>query len=404
MRRLVLLGVVLLGADYPAVDRLPERAELPDPLQMQDGKKVKTAEEWKRLRVPELKGLFQHYMYGPMPPAPSGVTATVEHENRDALGGKATLREVALSVAPGTPPIRLLVVVPNGRKGLVPVFVGMNFCGNHALVDDPKVHLPEGWMYPGYPGVKDNRATEEGRGKQADVWALDQSIARGYAVVTFYNGDVDPDVARSRGGLRPWLKSPETGTIAAWAWGLQRAVDYVQKNPDLDAKRVIAVGHSRLGKAALLAAAFDERIALCIPLQAGCGGTAPSRGKVGESVKRITTSFPHWFTPLFAEFGDRPERLPFDQNCLTALVAPRPVLFSNATEDAWANPAGQFEVLKAAEPVYQLLGAGGLEAKTMPPENELSAGVLGYYIRPGKHSMTRGDWKVFLDYTDRRLK
>ena len=105
------------------------------------------------------------------------------------------------------------------------------------------------------------------------------------------------------------------------------------------------VGHSRLGKTALLAGAFDERIALVIPHQAGCGGSAPSRGKVGESVKQINNGFPHWFNGAFKEFNDQPDRLPFDQNCLVALVAPRPVLFSNAVEDTWANPEGQFEVL-----------------------------------------------------------
>jgi hypothetical protein len=405
MRLLLLLALLaLLGADYPEVEKLPVQAELPDPLVTRDGKKITSADEWRRVAVPQLKKLFEHYEYGPMPPAPKNVEAKVEREDKSALGGKATLREVTLTVAPDAPAIHLLVVVPNDRKGPVPVFVGMNFTGNHTLVADPKVRIPDSWMYPGRAGVKENRATAEGCGSAIDVWALDQSIDRGYGVVTFYNGDVDPDVKESRGGLRPWLKSPETGTLAAWAWGLSRAVDYIVKEPLFDAKRISVVGHSRLGKAALVAAAFDERIALCIPLQAGCGGTSPARGKVGESVKRITTAFPHWFTPRFAEFGDRPERLPFDQHCLVALVAPRPVLFANATEDTWANPAGQFEVLKAANPVYRLLGTDGLEAKEMPAENTLSAGALGYYIRPGKHSMTRGDWKVFLDYADKRLR
>src|SRR5206468_4123017 len=186
-------------------------------------------------------------------------------------------------------------------------------------------------------------------------------------------------------------------TIALWAWGIHRAVDYLVQNPDLDKHRIAVVGHSRLGKTALVAAAFDERIALAIPLQAGCGGSAPSRGKVGESVKQINDRFPHWFNAAFKTFNDRPERLPFDQNGLVALVAPRAVLFSNATEDTWANPEGQFAVLKAAAPVYRLLGAGGLETDHMPETGKLSAGTLGYAIRPGKHSMTREDWAFFLD-------
>ena len=190
-------------------------------------------------------------------------------------------------------------------------------------------------------------------------------------MATFYSGDIDPDRADKREGVQPRLEKlglikpgPHAcATIAAWAWGIHRAVDYLVTDKDIDAKRIAVVGHSRLGKTALLAAAFDDRLALAIPHQAGCGGTAPSRGKVGESVKRINTSFPHWFTGDFKDFNDQPERLPFDQNCLVALVAPRPVLFSNAVEDTWANPDGQFQVLQAAEPVYRLLNAGGLDAR-----------------------------------------
>jgi hypothetical protein len=150
----------------------------------------------------------------------------------------------------------------------------------------------------------------------------------------------------------------------------------------------------------LLAAAFDERIALTIPHQAGCGGTAPSRGKIGESVERINAGFPHWFNAEFKKFNEAPDRLPFDQHCLVALCAPRPVLFSNAQEDQWANPSGQFEVLQAADPVYRFLGVEGLAANQMPPMRHLVESRLGYYIREGKHSMTADDWAVFLKFAD----
>lgn len=404
------LHVQIHGAEFPAVDQLPERVELPDPLVMLNGDRVETKEQWQTKRRPELKELFQYYMYGYLPP-PLKVTAKVEREDAQALDGKATLREVTIAFGPpDTPKIHLLLVVPNERKGPAPVFVGMNFCGNHALLKDPAVRLPTAWIYPNRVGVKDNRATDAGRGSEIDTWAIDQSIARGYAVATFYSGDVDPDRKEVREGIQPHLDAKSDkpnphawGTIAAWAWGIHRAVDYLVSDKDLDAKRIIVVGHSRLGKTALLAAAFDERIAIAMPHQAGCGGTAPSRGKVGESVTRINTAFPHWFNGAFKEFNDRPERLPFDQNGLVALCAPRPVLFTNAVEDTWANPEGQFEVLKAADPVYRFLGVDGLKSTTRPEINTLSEGRLGYYIRPGKHSMTRGDWKVFLDYADQHL-
>lgn len=166
------------------------------------------------------------------------------------------------------------------------------------------------------------------------------------------------------------------------------------------------VGHSRLGKTALVAAAFDDRFAVAYPSQGGAGGPGPSRSKnpKAETVKRITTAFPHWFAPHYARFGDDPSKLPFDQHLLVALCAPRPVLFTNATEDEWANPSGQFDVLKAATPVYKLLGAEGLAADKYPAENRLLDSRLGYWVRPGKHAMGPDDWKTYLAFADRWLK
>jgi hypothetical protein len=315
---------------------------------------------------------------------------------------------IALGSATNAPRLHLLMVVPNHRQKPAPVFLGLNFCGNHTLVTENTVSVPTVWMPKNCPGCTNNQATESGRGTQVDVWALEQSIDRGYAVATFYNGDVDPDQPDAPGGIRRFYaaagQSYDWGAIAAWAWGLSRAVDYLVTDKSIDPKRIAVVGHSRNGKAAMLAGAFDERIALAIPLQAGCGGTAPSRGKIGESVKQINDHFPHWFNAEFKKFNDQPDRLPFDQHCLVALMAPRPVLLANAVEDQWANPAGQFEMLQRAEPVYRLLKAGRLEAQQMPETGKLVDSKLGYYIRPGKHSMTKADWKVFLDFADRQWK
>ncbi|MFL5245365.1 MAG: acetylxylan esterase [Gemmataceae bacterium] len=396
---------------YPDVAKLPSHPQLPDPLIMFSGDRVKTKEQWTEKRRPELKALFQYYMYGFSPPAPEKIAATSEREDRRFFGGKATKKEVTIAFGPpDCPKIHLLLIIPNDRKRSAPVFLGMNFCGNHALVKDPTVSLPTAWIYSHYPGVKNNRATEEGRGTQLDVWNIEQSIDRGYAVATFYSGDIDPDRPDVREGIQPHLQKKgakpgphDWGTIAAWAWGLQRAVDYLRTDEDIDKDRIAVVGHSRLGKTALLAAAFDERIALAIPLQAGCGGTAPSRGKVGESVRKINEGFPHWFNGTFKEFNDQPEKLPFDQNGLVALMAPRSVLFSNATEDTWANPKGQFEVLQAADPVYRLLGVEGLETKNMPQPGKLVDSRLGYFIRNGKHSMTLEDWKAFWAFADKHF-
>jgi hypothetical protein len=231
-------------------------------------------------------------------------------------------------------------------------------------------------------------------------------------LAAFCSSDVDSDRADVSDGVYAWIAEDDAtrnnptnrGSIAAWAWGFHRCMDYLVTDPDVDTKHIAVVGHSRNGKAALLAGAFDDRIAMVIPHQAGCGGSAPSRGKTGESVQRINSSFPHWFNARFKMFSEEPERLPFDQNSLVALCAPRPVLFSNAQDDQWSNPSGQFDVLRAADPVYRLLGVEGLRVKEMPSLRQLVDSRLGYYIREGKHSMTADDWRMFLAYGDHWMK
>jgi hypothetical protein len=413
----VLLFIVLLlflsaasltaSPPFPAGPDLPANPKPPDPLVMLDGSPVPTARDWFEKRQPELKALFQHYMYGWFPP-PVDVTGTLTYRDTHFFNGKATLKLVTLKLAaPGAPEIHLLLLLPNHRHSPAPLFLGMNFNGNHTLLADTNVPLPTYWMPADTPHVTNNHATDAGRGMDIHTWELEQSIDRGYAVASYYCGDVEPDTPDARGGVRETIPMPpgddHWGTIAAWAWGLQRAVDYLVTDPDIDKARIALVGHSRLGKAAMLAGAFDDRVALIIPLQAGCGGTAPSRSTVGESVKRINTTFPHWFCDEFKKFNDHPDRLPFDQNCLIALCAPRPVLLCAAVEDTWANPAGTFDMLKSAGAVYRLVGAGGLSAQTMPETNHLVDSNLGYFIRPGKHSMTRDDWTCFLDFADKHL-
>jgi hypothetical protein len=403
----------VFAADFPTVDQLPSHPELPDPLVMFNGEKVTTPEQWFKQRRPELQRLFQHYMYGFAPPAPEKINAKIEVEDAKYFGGKATKKQVTITYHPQAPAINVLLLVPNQRTKPAPVFVGINFCGNHTIVNDPAIPIPKVWMYKHCPGCVDNRATEAGRGGQADVWNPELIIDRGYALAAFYNGDIDPDVPDFTDGIHPhYLPAGQTqpapdawGTIAAWAWGTQRVVDYLVTNPDIDQARIAVVGHSRLGKTALLAAAFDERIKLAIPHQAGCGGTAPSRSHnpKAESVERINTSFPHWFDDEFTKFNQHPDKLPFDQNGLVALCAPRPVLFSNAIQDQWANPDGQFDVLKAAAPVYRFLKAGDLGADKPPEIGKLLDSQLGYFIRNGEHSMTKEDWLAFLAFADKHF-
>jgi hypothetical protein len=405
---LALAATTASADELPDITHMPANPDLRDPLEMLDGRRITTAEQWSTLRRPELKRLFQHYMYGFLPPAPAAIRVEVEREDPQFFGDKATRKDLAIAFGPPEyPAIHLLLVIPNAPKEPVPVFLGLNFYGNHTVLKDPTIRLPTVWV----PNTKDHKASEAGRGSQSDVWAIEDSIDRGYAVATFYSGDIAPDHPGFTDGIIPlYWKSGQIkpgpndwGTIAAWAWGLSRAVDQLRTEPRIDRGRIAAVGHSRMGKATLVAGAFDERIALVIPHQAGCGGSAPNRGTVGESVKRINTSFPHWFDDEFKTFNDQPARLPFDQHELVALCAPRPVLLTNASQDTWANPEGQFQVLKGADPVYRLLGAGGLDARSMPEPDRLIESTLGYHIRPGKHSMGKEDWKVFWAFADKHL-
>lgn len=425
------LALMAAPADFPSPAQLPVHPALPDPLVLRDGRKVESEKTWREERRPELKALFQHYMYGHLPPPPKRLQATVDRQDTNYFGGKATLKEITLAFGPSdAPAMHLLLVVPNQSKAPVPVVVGLNFCGNHTMLPDREIALPTTWMPSFCKACVDHQATEAGRGLETATWCIHNSIDRGYAIAAFYNGDLEPDrpdapsgirayarkggLAGSLGAPQPEAKCPacpgryESGdydwsTIGAWAWGLHRAVDYLVTDPSIDAKRIAVFGHSRNGKTALLAGAFDERIALILCHQAGCGGSAPSRGKIGESVQQINDRFPHWFNAQFKEFNRQPERLPFDQHELIALCAPRPVLLSNATEDTWANPEGQFAMLQAARPVYQLFGLEGIKAQRMPEPGQLINSPLGYFLRAGKHSTTCEDWAAFLDFADRQL-
>lgn len=409
---LLVAPLALRAGELPAPNDLPEQAEYPDVLTMRDGTPVRTLDEWNSLRKPELKRLFQHYMYGYLPEPPDNVTFEVVRE-KSIFNGKATKKEVIIKFGPAAAdPISLLLIIPNRAAGPVPCFVGVNFCGNHTVIDDDSIALPTSWMRDRCPGCVGNQATEAGRGGERDKWAVEQTIDRGYAVATYYQGDIDPDRNDFTDGIHPHYFKPgqtapaptDWGTIAAWAWGLHRCVDYLVTDRRIDAQKIAVFGHSRNGKTALVAGAFDERIALVIPHQAGCGGTSPNRRPVGESVQRINTSFPHWFSDTFAEFNEQVNRLPFDQHCLLALCAPRPVLYSNAVDDVWADPQGQFMMLPLADPVYRLHGVEGISTTTEPPVGQLLGSRLGYFIRPGEHSTTPADWSIFCDFADRFLK
>jgi hypothetical protein len=406
------VAVIAKADDFPDVDKLPAVKELPDPLVMFDGKRVTTKEQWTAERKPELKALFQHYMYGYLPAAPK-ITAIVDQTDRDCLGGKATMKQVTIGFGPPEcPKLHLLVMSPNhrGDRPAPAVFLGLNFTGNHTVLADSRIAIPTVWM-PGGPGVKEHRATEEGRGTAAHSWEIEHVVDHGYAVATFYYGDIAPDKPGLTDGVFPFFRPAgqtaqgptDWASVAAWAWGAQRAVDYLVTDGDVDGRRIIVFGHSRLGKAALLAGAFDDRIAAVIAHQAGCGGSAPSRrhNPKSEPVTSINTAFPHWFDAIFKKFNGQEDRLPFDQNCLVGLCAPRPVLFGCGTLDEWADPPGELEVLKAANPVYRLFGLDGIAADATAENGKLIGNSLCYYIRESPHTVSKAYWDAFMEFADK---
>lgn len=390
---------------------------LPDPLIDTHGEKVATAEAWRTRRRPEIMHLFETYVYGktPTPPHPIKPVFHAGPDDPNALGGKAVRRQVAIRFNddPAGPVINLLVYLPReaGPGHRAPAFLGLNFQGNQAVSTDPGITLSTQWQRNGTQGVVDHRATEASRGAAASRWPVERIVARGYALATAYYGDIDPDYDDGfKNGVQPLFYKPgqtkpapdEWGSIGAWAWGLSRALDYLETAPEIDAAKVAVMGHSRLGKTALWAGATDPRFAIVISNNSGAGGAALSKRIYGETVAHLNTSFPHWFCDNFTAFNDREFRLPVDQHELIALIAPRPVLISSAEEDKWADPKGEFLAAKAADPVYRLLGTDGLAVTRWPAPavDSLVKSTIGYRIRPGKHDVTTDDWDAYMTFAD----
>lgn len=392
--------------------------QLPDPLTFSDGRPVDTPEKWRNERRPELLELFAEHVYGHAPESHPEVEFRVRKEVDDFLDGKATLKEIDIVVTKGGSErvITMLLVIPK-LDHPAPVFLGLNFGGNHTIHHSTEISLNPNWMRPHYKGVVHNRATEQARGTSEQRWMLSTFLDRGYALATIYYGDIDPDFDdKFQNGIHPFFyeagqtkpTANQWGSIAAWSWGLSRAMDYLETDPQVDATKTAVFGHSRLGKAALWAGACDERFGLVISNNSGCGGAALSRRRFGEKVAKINSSFPHWFCDNFLRYNDREDELPVDQHELIALIAPRPVYVASAKEDRWADPRGEFLSAYHAAPVYRLLGVAGLSEsednpKFPPVDQPLNEGTIGYHMRTGGHGMRNYDFLQYLDFADRHF-
>jgi len=386
---------------------------LPEILLSGEGKKIDNSYEWLQIRRPEILDIFRHQVYGKVPENKINVSFIPSETKCMTLSGKAVKKEISIIVSNGIDSVNisLLIYLPGQKSQPVPLFLGLNFYGNHTINSDPGITLNQSWMRNNDElYITENKATEMSRGVRKSRWPVEKILDRGYGLATIYYGDIDPDYDDGfKNGIHPLFykdnkQNPaldEWGSISAWAWGLSKAMDYFETDPDINQNKVIVFGHSRLGKTALWAGARDSRFAIVISNDSGCGGAALSRRVFGETVERINTVFPHWFCKNFHQYNNNEEKLPVDQHMLIALIAPRPVYIASASEDLWADPKGEFLSAMLAEEVYNLFGKEGLGVTEMPennhPENQ---GYIGYHIRQGKHNITRYDWQNYLDFAD----
>ena len=396
-----------------------------DPLRMSDGRSVTNAAEWHPRRAEVLR-LFEENVFGRTPEAAKHALAharIIEHDEH-ALDGLATREQVDLTFdpAPGVQPapevlhsLRLLIYIPNSmtsKRRPAPLVLGPNFFGNQTVLDDPKIQPTPTWTRP--KGAAEMHAApppDSTRGSNASQWQVKMLLARGYAFATFYYGDLEPDgKGMERFSARNLFRTPDQtakpddwAAIGVWAWGLSRALDYLELDPLVDAHHVAVTGHSRLGKTADWAAAQDPRFAAILSNESGHGGQSVQRRALGETVAHLENSFPYWFAPAYAQWVGRDKDIPADGNLLLSLLAPRSLYVGSAQGDEWSDPRGEFLSAVSASRVYALLGRPALPADTPQPAPDHPIGLSGfvaYHERTGKHDVTEFDWKNYLDFLD----
>ena len=408
--------------------------QLPDPLVCLDGTVVKTAEQWEKVRRPEILEMFQREMFGRLPKElieagdhPDFVTFKVFESSDDALGGKAIRKQVEITFheldyaktkkeTGREVKANLLIYIPKNAEGPVPAFLGCNFMGNHAVTSDKGVAMRS--LIDGSAHHIKSADPEALRGYRANRWDIEQILDAGYALATIHYVDV---VFDGRDGIGTGIMSlygdskateeraPDAwGAITAWAWGLSRALDYLETDEHIDATRVAVMGHSRLGKTALWAGASDPRFAVVISNNSGCGGAALSRRNYGETLTIINYNFPHWFAKNFRQYNADPNTLPIDEHELFALMAPRPVYAASAQADRWADPKGEYLSVYHAVPVYELYGEKPFDGLSEPAQPAVDQPVhgkrMGYHIRTGGHDVTPFDWTQYIRFADQFLK
>jgi len=382
---------------------------LPDVLKLADGQPVRDAATWFEKRRPEIVRLFEENQYGRSPGRPADMSFDVFDEGGRAFGGKAIRRQVTIyfSKDKAGPQMDLLIYLPAGADKPVPLLLNLGFAGNNTMVNDPNVKVGTFW------DRRQNKRVPATRGFGfMDVMPL---LEKGFGYATFIYSDVDPDApgAVAYGVRKLYLKEGQTepgpeewGSIAAWAWGMSRAMDYFETDEDVDAKRVAITGVSRLGKTVLWAGAHDPRIAMVIASCSGEGGAALSRRNYGETIGHLAapTRYAYQFCTNYGKWADKVAEFPVDAHMLVALIAPRPVLLQTGNTDKWSDPYGEFLAAVAAGPVYELLGKQGLGTDKMPAAGEPILHTIGYFMHDGGHGPAPADWPVFMQFMQMHLQ
>ena len=389
--------------------------QLPDPLVQNDGTRVREPAQWTDHRRDEILQLFKEHVYGTMPPATQSsqpwsakVVKDVKLKTKDGEVS-VRLKEVQLKLGsqPDATVVHLAVFLPPDCEAACPAFLAYNFLGNHSLSSSDQVSLNPVWNRQRQRILP----TESSRGARSSRWPVERIVAEGFALVTLYYGDVDPDFDDGfNNGVHamfPQLQNrPDNwSSIGAWAWGLHRVMDYLASDSDIDTAKVVLMGHSRLGKTALWAGATDERYSIVVSNNSGCGGAALARRQYGETVQRINTVFPHWFCKNHRQYGGNEAKMPVDQHMLISLIAPRPIYIASAVEDRWADPRGEFLSALHAQPVWQLFGKEGLglASDEMPAVDQPVGREIRYHVRSGKHDVTNFDWEQYLGFASQHL-
>jgi len=275
---------------------------LPDPLTMRGGQPVTDAKTWTTRRRPEILALYETEVYGRGPARPAKPNYEVVSVEKQALSGKAVRKLVTLYFGDkAAPRMNLLMYLPAGVKKSTPVFLGLSFNGIHAIANDPGVPLAEQWVRdPATRTMVKRTAEASTRGSEAQRWQVEKILDAGYGLAVAYYGDVEPDFdGGMKHGVRPLFfnagqtapATDEWAAIAAWAWSMRCAMDYLERDRDVDAKHVAVMGHSRLGKAALWAGAQDTRFSVVISNESGEGGAAISRRLVASAPRTSTPGF-----------------------------------------------------------------------------------------------------------------